>query len=346
MVNVGIIGATGYVGIEIVRLLQQHPEINITSVVSQSFSGQKISSVYPNLNKIFDKDCESLDIEKIASTAEIFITALPHGISKAIIPTLLEKGKKIIDHSADFRYKDVNVYEAWYNTKHEMPFLLQSAVYGLPELYREQIKNATIIGNPGCYPTCTILGLAPLIKNKIISFENIVIDAASGISGAGRNNSLNYQYCECSENFKAYNISTHRHTSEIEQELSILGGADIKVSFNPHLIPMKRGMLCTITTNLENNITESDICALYKDFYKNEIFVRILEDKNIPETKWVSGSNYIDIGFVIDRRLNKIIVISAIDNLIKGAAGQAVQDLNIMCGFPEDTALKLPGLYI
>jgi N-acetyl-gamma-glutamyl-phosphate reductase len=346
MTNVGIIGATGYVGIEIVRLLQQHPQVNITSLVSQSFSGEQISNVYPNLYKIFDLECVSLDIDKISNSADIFITALPHNISKTIIPTLVENGKRIIDHSSDFRYKDIDVYEKTYNTKHEMPYLLQSATYGLPELYRSSIKNSTIIGNPGCYPTCSILALAPLIKNKIIDFDNIVINAASGISGVGRSSSLSNIYCECSENYRAYNISTHRHTSEIEQELSLIGNSQIRVSFNTHLVPMKRGLLCTTTANLSKPIDTNEVLSVFKEFYKDEFFVRILEYKKLPETKWVSGSNFIDIALVIDKRLNKIIVLSALDNLIKGAAGQAIQNLNIMCGYPENTALKLSGLYI
>ncbi|WP_010245933.1 N-acetyl-gamma-glutamyl-phosphate reductase [Acetivibrio cellulolyticus] len=346
MINVGIIGATGYVGIEIVRLLQNHPEINISTVISQSFVGKKISDVYPNLRNVFDMECEELDIDKISEKADIFITALPHGVSQDVIPKLIEKGKRIVDHSGDFRYKDVEVYEKWYNTKHGMPELLDVAVYGLPELHREAIKTAKIIGNPGCYPTCSILGIAPLLSNKLIETKNIIIDAASGVTGAGRSTELANQFCECTESFKAYKVSTHRHTSEIEQELSLLAGEEIMISFTPHLAPMKRGMLSTIYANLSCDKSASELIDLYKEFYKDEFFVRILDEGNLPETKHVAGSNYIDIGIVVDKRLNRVIILSAVDNLGKGAAGQAVQDLNIMCGFPEHTGLSNPGLYL
>lgn len=346
MINVGIIGATGYVGIEIVRLLQNHPDINISVVVSQSFVGQKISEVYPHLKNVFDMECENLDIDRIAEKADIFITALPHGVSKEVIPKLIEKGKRIIDHSGDFRFKSVEVYEKWYNTKHGMPHLLDISVYGLPELHREEIKNARIIGNPGCYPTCSILGIAPLLREKLIETKNIIIDAASGVSGAGRSTELPYQFCECTENYKAYKVSTHRHTSEIEQELSLLAGSEILVSFTPHLVPMKRGMLSTIYANLTSEKTTSQLLDLYREFYKGEFFVRILDEGKLPETKFVSGSNYIDIGLIVDKRLNRVVILSALDNLGKGASGQAVQDLNIICGLPEYTGLTAAGLYL
>lgn len=346
MKKVGIIGATGYVGIEIVRILQNHPDIQVSSVVSHSFVGKKISDVYPNLRKVFDMECEEFDIDKIAEKAEIFITALPHGISKEVIPKLVEKGKRIIDHSGDFRYKSVEVYEKWYNTTHGMPHLLDISVYGLPELHREEIKTAQIVGNPGCYPTCSILGLAPLLKNRLVDTKNIIIDAASGVTGAGRNTDLPYQFCERTESFKAYKVSTHRHTSEIEQEISLLAGEDIVVSFTPHLVPMKRGMLCTIYANLACEKEASELIALYRDYYKDEYFVRILDEGELPETKNVAGSNYIDIGLVVDKRLNRVIVLSALDNLGKGAAGQAIQDLNLMFGLPEIRGLITPGFYL
>jgi len=346
MVNVGILGATGYVGIEIVRLLHKHPGVNISLVVSQSFAGQKISDVYPSLKKVFEMECQGLDIDKIVDYADIFITALPHGISKQIIPKLVENRKRVIDHSADFRYKSVEIYEQWYNLKHEMPHLLGISVYGLPELYRSEIKGARLVANPGCYPTCSILGIAPLLANRIIETKNIIIDAASGVSGAGRNTDPSYQFCECTENYKAYNVTKHRHTSEIEQELSILAGEDIVISFTPHLAPMKRGMLATIYANLKEKNTTRELINLYREYYKNEYFIRILDEGKLPETKHVVGSNFIDIGLVVDSRLNRVVVLSSLDNLGKGAAGQAVQDLNIMCGYPEYMALTDPGLYL
>lgn len=346
MVNVGIIGATGYVGIEIVRLLQGHPGVNITSVVSQSFVGQKISDIYPNLKNVFDMECQNLDIDKITADADVLVTALPHGISKEVIPKLIEKGKRVIDHSGDFRYKSVKVYEEWYGIKHEMPHLLDKAVYGLPEFYRGEIKNAQIVANPGCYPTCTLLGIAPLLKNRLIETKNIIVDAASGVTGAGRSTELPYQFCECTENFKAYKVSNHRHTSEIEQEMGILAGEEMLISFTPHLAPMKRGMLSTIYANLKDTKSAAKLTALYKEYYKNDFFVRILDEGKLPETKYVAGSNYIDISIVVDKRLNRAVILSSLDNLGKGAAGQAVQCLNIMSGLPEETGLTAPGLYL
>lgn len=345
-VKVVIIGATGYVGIEIVRLLQGHPGVEITSVIGQSFIGQKISDVYPHLKGIFDMECNSLNINSLPEKGDVFINCLPHGVSKDFIPLLLEKGKKIIDHGGDFRYKKVEVYEKWYKTKHELPELLNISVYGLPELYRDKIRDAILVANPGCYPTCSILGIAPLLVNKIIDTNGIIIDAASGVSGAGRKTDLMYQFCECTENFKAYGVATHRHTSEIEQELGVLAGEEIMVSFTPHLAPIKRGMLATIYANLKNDVTTGELIRLYREFYKGETFVRVLDENRLPETKHVAGSNFIDIGIVVDKRLKRVVILSALDNLGKGASGQAVQDLNIMCGFPEHTALMNPGLYL
>ncbi|MDQ2085407.1 N-acetyl-gamma-glutamyl-phosphate reductase [Herbivorax sp. ANBcel31] len=346
MLNVGIIGATGYVGIEIVRLLQNHPEINISTVVSHSFAGQKISDVYPNLKNVFDMECEKLDIDDISDKADVFITALPHGISKEVIPKLIEKNKRVVDHSGDFRYNSIEVYEKWYHTQHGMPHLLDMSVYGLPELYRDRIKDAKIVGNPGCYPTCSILGIAPLIKNKLINTKGIIVDAASGITGAGRSTNLPFQFCESTGNFKAYKVSNHRHTSEIEQELSSLAEEDVMISFTPHLAPMKRGMLCTTYADLTCEKSSKEIIDMYKEYYKDEFFVRVMDEGSLPETKYVAGSNYIDIGLVVDQRLGRVIIMSALDNLGKGASGQAVQDLNIMFGLPEHLGLKTPSLYL
>lgn len=346
MVNVSIIGATGYVGAEMVRLIHNHPKLNISSVVSQSFAGSSISEIYPNLKNVFDMKCSSLDVDKIAKNSDIIITALPHGVSKDVIPHLISKGKKVLDHSGDFRYKSMEVYEKWYNTTHGMPELLEISVYGLSEMYRDQIKDAQLVANPGCYPTCSILAIWPLLKNDLIEKKNIIIDAASGVTGAGRTTSLPFQFCECTENFKAYKVATHRHTSEIEQELSLISGEPLMVSFTPHLVPMKRGMLATIYANLKDKTTTSELIDLYKEHYKNDFFVRIMDEDVIPETKNVAGSNFIDIGLVVDERLNRVIVLSALDNLGKGAAGQALQDLNIMCGFPEETGLSNPGYYL
>ncbi len=345
MFKVAILGATGYVGIEIVRLLQNHPEFEIVFIGSHSFVGQKISDVYPNLRGVFDMECCKFDTNN-SPDADFYITALSDDVSREIIPVLVQKGKTVLDHSGLFRYKKAAVYEKWYKTTHVMPQLLENAVYGLPEIYRSKIKGAKLVANPGCYPTCSILGLAPLISHKLIDTKNIIIDAISGVSGAGRKTDLPYQFSECTENFKAYGVSTHRHTSEIEQEISFLAKEDVLISFTPHLAPMKRGMLCTIYANLAEHKSTADIIDLYKEYYKNEFFIRIMDEGKLPETKFVAGSNFLDIGIVVDKRLNRVVILSAIDNLGKGASGQAVQDLNILAGLPENTGLTSPGLYI
>lgn len=347
MLRLGIIGATGYVGAEIVRLLALRDDMKITTVVSNSFAGQPFSEVYPSFRGIYDEICDGMDIDKVADKADFFITALPHGVSTTVIPRLLEKGKRIIDHSGDFRFRDVKVYEEWYKVTHSSPELVSRAVYGLPELYRDKIKNADLVADPGCYPTCSILGIAPALANKLVSHKNIVISAASGVSGAGRKSDLPYAFCEVDENFKAYGVVNHRHTPEIEQELSLICGEEVIVSFTPHLVPMKRGMLATITLDLTDaEITADEVRKAYLDFYRNEPFVRILPSGQLPQTKLVSGSNYIDIGISVDKRAKKLIIISALDNLGKGSASQAIQALNIMAGFEETRGLLTPGLYL
>jgi N-acetyl-gamma-glutamyl-phosphate reductase len=346
MVKVGILGATGYAGIELVRIAAQHPQVRITSVVSQSFVGQKISDIYPNLRGIVDTVCEELNIDEISRKCDVVFTALPHGASKTVIPQLIQSGLKVIDLSGDFRYNDVSVYEKWYGTKHENPELLESAVYGLPELHRDKIAGTCLVGNPGCYTTCSILGLVPLLASKLVYTNNIIIDAKSGVSGAGRSLALDYHFCECTENMKAYKIATHRHTSEIEQELSLVAQEEIIVSFTPHLIPMKRGIISTIYANLKEKYTTAQLLDIYKKYYKDEFFIRIYDEGQLPETNHVAGSNFVDIGLVVDERLNRVVVVSALDNLIKGAAGQAVQNMNIMFGLDEKMGLAAPGLYI
>jgi len=345
--KIAVIGATGYVGTEIIRLLVQHPNIEISAVVSKSFTGQSLSEIYPNFKNLFDKTLMDMDLDLLCEKADIFITALPHDASRDIIPELISRGKKVIDHSAAFRFKDKNVYETWYKTVHGMDDLLDRAVYGLPEIYRKKISDSVLVANPGCYPTCTILAIAPLLRNKLVHLSNIVIDAASGVTGAGRKSDLSYSFCEVNENFKAYGVTNHRHTPEIEQELSALAGEDVIISFTPHLIPMKRGMLCTSYLNLkDNNWTSESLYKVYREYYKDEFFVRVLEPGVLPETKNVSGSNFIDISVNFDKRTNKAIVISALDNLGKGAAGQAVQCMNIMLGLNEKTGLCHPAFYL
>ena len=345
MIKAAVLGATGYAGIELVRLLTNHPGVSIEILGSQSFDGQSISDVYPNFKGVLDKKCEKVDVDAVAK-CDVAFTALPHGASKEVIPSIIEKGVKGIDLSGDFRYDDIEVYEKWYGQKHSSPELLKESVYGMPELYRDKIKSARLIGNPGCYTTCSILGAYPLLKSGIGSSENIIIDAKSGVTGAGRGLTQQVHFCECTENMKAYKVATHRHTSEIEQELSHASDKPVMVSFTPHLIPVKRGILSTIYINLNKKQTTEELTELYKDFYKDEFFVRVKDAGKLPESKHVAGSNFVDIGVVADERLNRAVVVSSLDNIVKGAAGQAVQNMNIMFGLDEKTALESAGFYL
>ncbi len=346
MIKVGILGGTGYAGIELIRLLLKHDKVKLERVVSKSYAGKRLAEVYPNLEGICDLVCCELDVEDIANSCDVVFTALPHGASVEIIPSLFEKGLKVIDLSGDFRYNDAAVYEKWYGQPHTNPELLEESVYGLCEMHREKIKTARLVGNPGCYTTCSIMGMAPLVNAGVIDNKSIIIDAKSGVTGAGRSLALGSMFCECNESMKAYKVATHRHTSEIEQELSLLAGEDIILSFTPHLAPMKRGILATCYANLKKEMTEKELLEIYKDFYKDEKFVRIYSEGTLPEVKHISGSNYIGIGLVVDKRLNRVIVISCIDNLVKGAAGQAIQNMNLICDFEEDTGLKDAGFYL
>lgn len=346
MIKVGVLGGTGYAGIEVVRLLAGHPEAELTRVVSKTYAGQKLSDLYPNLRGIVDLCCTALDVDDIAESCEVVFTALPHGASKEVVPALYARGLKVIDLSGDFRYRDVKTYEQWYGAPHSNPELLQESVYGLCELHRDEIKEKRLIGNPGCYTTCSILGLAPLVKRGLIDNKSIIIDAKSGVTGAGRGLALPNMFCECTESMKAYKVATHRHTSEIEQELSLLAGEAICLSFTPHLAPMKRGILATCYANLKAGTDTEALVALYRDFYRGEEFVRIYEAGTLPEVKHITGSNYVAIGLVVDPRLNRVIVVSCIDNLVKGAAGQAIQNMNLICGLPENTGLTAAGYYL
>ncbi len=346
MINVCVLGATGYAGCELVRILSGHKDVSLKMLVSHSYVGQKMSDIYPHLRGICDMVCEDLDVDKAAKECDVVFTALPHGASKEVIPALYEKGLKVIDLSGDFRYNDVKVYEKWYGQTHSNPELLEESVYGLCELHRESIKNARLIGNPGCYTTCSILGMAPLVKERYIDTKSIIIDAKSGVTGAGRGLHINYHFCECTENMMAYKVGVHRHTSEIEQELSLLAGEEIALSFTPHLVPMKRGIFATCYANMTVDKSTEEVVELYKEFYKNEKFVRVYDAGRLPESNHVSGSNFVDIGVCVDKRLNRVIVISAIDNLYKGAAGQAVQNMNIMFGFDEGEGIDKAGFYM
>lgn len=345
MVKVSIIGATGYTGVELLRFLARHPEAEIVGLTSQSYAGQAFTDIFPNARRFTELLCEEQDPARLAEKSDVVFTALPHGVSMEVAAVVTERGKKVIDLGADYRFDDVQVYEEWYKVDHKTPALAGKAVYGLPEIHREEIKKARIVGNPGCYPTSVILGLAPLLKNELVDTGSVIIDSKSGVSGGGRGLNLAFHYAECNENFKAYNIGVHRHTPEIEQELSKLAGKKLIVSFTPHLIPMTRGILSTMYASLHKTISADDLLALYRDFYKDEYFVRIMDKGQYPQTKWVAGANFCDIGLTVDPRTNRVVVVSAIDNLVKGASGQAIQNMNILFGLPEKTGLEYPGMW-
>ncbi len=339
MLKVAIVGASGYTGVELIRLLSNHPEVEITAVTSEQSAGRSIAEVFPSLSGVFEKTLEHISIEGVAQKADLVFTALPHQKAMDYVPKFLELEKKVIDLSADFRIKDSATYGTWYE-EHKAPELLKEAVYGLPELHRTEIKNARLVGNPGCYPTCAILALAPLLKNGLIDVSSIVIDSKSGVSGAGRSVTQDTHFTEVNEGFKAYKVGEHRHTPEIEQELSILAGSQITVSFTPHLLPVNRGILSTIYASVKADVAEDSILRIFDEFYAEERFVRVYPKGSFPNINNVKGSNFCDIGIKLDKRTNRVVIISAIDNLTKGAAGQAVQNMNIMYGFPEDTALR------
>ncbi len=342
-IKAAIVGATGYVGEELYRILHTHSNVEVTAVTSVSYAGQKYSDIYRNFGHISQLECKDGDLEKLADEVDVIFLALPHGIaSKQINAKILEKCK-VIDLGADYRLKDQSVYEKWYATAHESADLLKSAVYGLCEVYRDDIKKAQLVANPGCYTTCSILSLLPLVKEGLIDTSTIVIDAKSGVSGAGRGVNIDTLYCECNESIKAYKIASHRHTPEIEQELSFAAGKDIVLSFTPHLTPMNRGILATCYAKAKADY--KTIRTVYEKYYGNEFFIRLTKEGVFPETRWVKGTNFVDIGFALDERTGNIVVVGAIDNLIKGAAGQAVQNMNIMFGFDETQALDTAGIF-
>jgi N-acetyl-gamma-glutamyl-phosphate reductase len=344
-IKVGIIGATGYAGAELVRILSAHPQVELVALVTQSYGGKAFCEVYPHLYKYVMLECRELDLPALADKADVVFAALPHGHAVPVAGEVLERGKKFIDLGADFRFGRRDVYEQWYKVEHSGEELLEQAVYGLPEIHRDKIRSASLVGNPGCYPTSVILGLAPLLRNGLIDPGSIIIDSKSGVSGAGRGLSLGTHFSEVNENFRAYNVGVHRHTPEIEQELSKLAGEDVVVSFTPHLTPMNRGILSTMYAGLKQEMTLEQVRSVYEEFYRSEFFVRLLPPGILPQTKAVTGSNHCDIVPVVDPRTGRVVVISAIDNLIKGAAGQAVQNMNLMFGLPETTGLDRPGLY-
>lgn len=338
--RVGIIGSTGYTGFELVALLHQHPEVTLSVVTSQSYAGQPIADVFPALQKISSLKCEPLDVGSLADRVDVVFVALPHKTAMETVPPLIHRGKLVVDLSADFRFRDPAVYEQWYG-EHTAKDLLPQAVYGLPELHAREIRSARLVGNPGCYPTGVILAAAPLVANGIVELDSVIADCKSGVSGAGRAATLTTHYCETNDGFRAYKVGEHRHTPEIEQELSLLAGRSMRVVFTPHLVPMSRGIFTTVYATLAKGVSDRDISALYRDTYGEAPFVRILEPGRLPSTLHVRGTNYCDIGWRLEPRTGRLILLSAIDNLTRGASGQAVCNMNLMCGFPEETGLKL-----
>lgn len=344
-VKVSIIGATGYAGAELVRILSRHPEVDLVALTTQSYAGRPFWEVYPHLHKYNQLTCEEMNLPELLDSSDVIFVALPHGHAMPVALEAARQGKKIIDLGADFRLVDYRTYEKWYKVEHGARELLAGAAYGLPEVNREKIKGVKLVANPGCYPTSAILALAPLLKHRLIDTGSIIIDSKSGVSGAGRGLSLGTHFCEVNENFKAYNVGIHRHTPEIEQELGKIAEEDITVSFTPHLLPITRGILSTVYAKLSSPVGKDEVRELYLEYYKEEFFVRVLPDGLLPQTKWVAGTNHCDIGVTVDPRTGRVVIVSAIDNVVKGASGQAVQNMNIICGLPEDTALTGPGLY-
>jgi len=345
MINAGIIGATGYAGAELVRILTGHPEVKIIWYGSKSYKDQKFSSIYQNTFRLVDDVCREDDLNKLADEADVIFTATPQGYLGGLLTEDILCKTKVIDLSADYRIKDPAVYEKWYGIHHESPELIKEAVYGLCEFNRGKIEKARLIANPGCFPTCSVLSVFPAAHGGIIDMSSIIIDAKSGTSGAGRGAKTDSLFCEVNENIKAYGVGTHRHTPEIEEQLSYASGEKTTVTFIPHLVPMNRGILVTAYASLTKQVTEEEVRALYDVCYRREEFVRLLDANVAPQTKWVEGSNYADVNFKLDPRTNRIIMMGAIDNLVKGAAGQAVQNMNLLFGLPENTGLTFVPMF-
>ena len=350
MIKAGIIGATGYAGNELVRILMGHKEVEIKWYGSRSYIDKKYAEVYQNMFEIVDDVCLDDNMDELASQVDVIFTATPQGFLAGVLTEDILNKVKIIDLSADFRIKDVSVYEKWYKIEHRSPQFIEEAVYGLCELNRDKIKGARLIANPGCYTTCSILTAYPLVKEGLINPDTLIIDAKSGTSGAGRGAKLPNLFCEVNENMKAYGVTNHRHTPEIEEQLGYAAGKEIMVNFTPHLVPMNRGILATEYATLNKKAdgtlpTYEEVKAVYDKYYKNEKFVRVLEKDICPETKWVEGSNYVDVNFKIDERTGRIVMMGALDNLVKGAAGQAVQNMNLLFGFDEAEGLNLVPMF-
>ena len=345
MIKVGIIGATGYAGSELVRILLGHKDVEIKWYGSRSYIDKKYASIYQNFFQLVDATCMDDNMEALADQVDVIFTATPQGLCASLVNEEILSKVKIIDLSADFRIKDVKVYEEWYKLEHKSPQFIEEAVYGLCEINREDVKKARLVANPGCYTTCSILTCYPLVKEGIIDPNTIIVDAKSGTSGAGRGAKVDNLFCEVNENMKAYGVATHRHTPEIEEQLGYACGEKITINFTPHLVPMNRGILATAYASLKKDVTYEEVKAIYDKYYADEKFVRVLEKDVCPQTKWVEGSNYVDVNFKIDPRTHRIIMMGAMDNLVKGAAGQAVQNMNLLFGLPENEGLNLVPMF-
>jgi N-acetyl-gamma-glutamyl-phosphate reductase len=344
-VRAAIVGSTGYGGVELIRLLLQHPNITITSVISSSQSGVPIADGFPHLNQILIDNLDAVDIPLMKEKADVVFTATPHGVSTVLVPQLLEAGLQVVDLSGDFRLKSGDVYKQWYAKDPAPAELLDSAVYGLCEVFGDEVKNAKWISNPGCYPTAALLGLIPALQAGWIDPKSIIVDAKSGVSGAGRGLSMTNHYSETNENFFAYKVNKHQHTPEIEQVLSRIAGREVVVTFTTHLVPMTRGILATNYATINGSHSEQDFIDLYQNYYKGRPFVRVRPKGKVPATKEVWGSNYCDIGLSVDERTGRVTIVSVIDNLVKGASGQAIQNFNLMMGWDESLGLMMSPVY-
>ena len=342
--NIAIVGSSGYAGGELFRILLHHPSATVTAVTSEKSAGKPITDIFPHLLGLTDLVCEPLDPASIAKKADLAFLALPHVTAQEAAFRLHGLGIKVVDLSADYRLADAALYEKWYEHRHQYPDLLKSAVYGLPELHRERIRKSSLVANPGCYPTSAILGLAPVISRKMLDLETLVIDSKSGVSGAGRSPGLAFHFPEANEGFMAYKVGSHRHTPEIEQELSLIAGTQVTLSFTPHLVPMNRGILTTIYGRLTGSVDTDSLHAVFAAFYRKEPFIRVLPVGQFPNVRNVRGSNFCDIGVHADGRTGRAVIVTAIDNLVKGASGQAVQNMNLMMGFEENAGLRFAGL--
>lgn len=345
MIKAGIIGATGYAGGELVRILTGHKDVEIKWYGSRSYIDKKYAEVYQNMFQIVDDKCMDDNMEVLADEVDVIFTATPQGLCASLVNEEILSKVKIVDLSADFRIKDVATYEEWYKIQHPTPQFIPEAVYGLCEINREAVKKARLVANPGCYPTCSTLSIYPLLKEGLIDPGTIIIDAKSGTSGAGRGAKVDNLYCEVNENIKAYGVANHRHTPEIEEQLSYAAGQPVLINFTPHLVPMNRGILITAYASLKKEVSYEEVKAAYDKYYADEKFVRVLEKDVCPQTKWVEGSNYVDVNFKIDPRTKRVIMMGAMDNLVKGAAGQAVQNMNLMFGLKESEGLELVPMF-